>query len=81
MSTHTLEPGKPGLHGTYCRELAPVLTIASGDRIRFRTLSAGWVDAAERRFAPRDPVRDRGHALCGPVAISGARPGDIRTSP
>jgi acetamidase/formamidase len=77
MAIHTVELTRETLHGSFSREYEPVLTIESGDTVRFRTLNAGWiVDIAEnRRFEPRVKGRDDGHALCGPVAIRGAQPG------
>jgi acetamidase/formamidase len=48
----------------------------------FRTLDAGWGEfdqedpyAPPRMFQPRRPSLDAGHAISGPVAIRGARPG------
>ena len=32
-------------------------------------------DAVSVRVEPRDPAKDSGHALCGPIAIEGAEPG------
>lgn len=82
MRVHAIEPQKETLHGHFSRELPPVLTIAPGDRVRFSTLDAGWglldnPNPFERgpRFVGRDAQRDPGHALCGPVAIDGARAG------
>src|SRR4051794_41848075 len=82
MSTYTLEPERHTLHGSFSCDLPPVLTIAPGDRVVYRTLDAGWGlepphlhGTPRRRFAPRDPERDAGHALCGPLAIQGAQPG------
>jgi acetamidase/formamidase len=81
---HTIEPVRETLHGHFSRDLMPVLTIDPGETVRFRTLPGGWnlePRRSERRdeppptFAPRDPVLDDGHALCGPVAIRGAMPG------
>lgn len=84
MTTYQIEPERQTLHGTFSRDLPPVLSIASGDTIVYRTLDAGWglepptTTAADRRqFSPRDPERDAGHALCGPVAIQGAAPGMV----
>ena len=82
MTLHALEPTLATLHGHFSRELPPVLTIASGDRVRFRTLDVRWgrfehdqpFEAAEA-FPGRDLERDPGHALCGPVWIEGARAG------
>lgn len=82
MRTHTLEPSLATLHGHFSRELAPVLRIAPGDRVRFRTLDVLWGEfeqpdpfAPPRPFPGRDHERDPGHALCGPVWIEGARKG------
>lgn len=82
MSTHHLAPDRRTLHGHFSRDLAPVLTIDPGDRVRVGTLDAGWGLAEQPdpfspalKFEPRDPELDVGHALCGPIAIRGARPG------
>ncbi len=84
MAYHVIEPERATLHGRFSRDLSPVLTIDPGDTVRFRTLDAGWnleprrsarPEDRPRKFAPRDPERDKGHALCGPVAIRGAEPG------
>jgi acetamidase/formamidase len=83
MAIYTIEPSYETLHGTFSREYPSVLTIESGDTVQFRTLDAGWNLAltddgqSAQQFEPRDEVRDRGHALCGPVAIRGARPGMV----
>lgn len=80
---HRLEPGPGTLHGCFSRELAPALEIDSGDTVRLRTLDCDWgleprtgVDTPRRRFEPRLP-RDTGHALIGPIAVRGARPGGV----
>lgn len=82
MALHHIEPERRALHGTFSREHPPALEIASGDTVRFRTLDAAWGigppgdDPVRRpRFPGRDPRRDSGHALCGPVAVRGAKPG------
>ena len=82
MALHTIEPNRETLHGHFSNELPPVLTVDSGDTVRYRTLDAAWglepptaVGAAREKFAPRDAERDAGHALCGPVAVRGAQPG------
>ncbi len=86
MAVHIVEPERATLHGYFSRELPPALTVESGDTVRFRTLNAGWCleprhgatpYECARRFEPRDPERDAGHALCGPVAIRGAMPGMV----
>ena len=84
MVTHQLIPSRATLHGTFNPDWAPVLTIDSGDTVIFQTLDARWSiepppdkSRAGARFAPRDDLRDNGHALCGPVAINGAMPGMV----
>lgn len=82
MATHHIEPTRKTLHGHFSRELPPVLTIDPGDTVRFQTLDARWGlgppnedGTFTNQFGPRDPELDKGHALCGPVAIRGAEPG------
>ncbi len=84
MATYSIEPERRTLHGHFSRDLPPVLTIEPGDTVHFRTIDAGWGlepvtahDAPRKQFEPRHPDLDRGHALCGPVAISGAQPGMV----
>ncbi len=78
---HALAATPGNLHGHFSRALPPVLSIVSGDRVTLQTLDAGWgvfdnpdPFARPARF-PRDPARDPGHALTGPIAITGAAPG------
>jgi acetamidase/formamidase len=75
VTTHVLPLERRTLHGYFSRALAPVLTIDSGDTVQFTTLDAGWHVAPGKKYEPRDAELDRGHALCGPVAIRGAEPG------
>ena len=82
MATYTIESERAMLHGKFSREFPPVLTIDSGDSVRFRTLESGWSlepprgpGQPGRKFEPRSAEHDAGHALCGPVAIRGAQPG------
>ncbi|MGH7614971.1 MAG: acetamidase/formamidase family protein [Gemmatimonadales bacterium] len=82
MTLHVIEPERRTLHGHFSRDLAPVLSIGSGDTVRFRTLDAGWgleppstAFATRRQFRPRDPTLDAGHALLGPIELQGAKPG------
>lgn len=96
MATYHIEPERRTLHGHFSRDLPPVLTIESGDTVVFKTLEAGWrlqpptgPGVAAPMFEPRDPALDKGHALCGPIAIRGAQPGmtlqveirDVRPGP
>ena len=79
MATYTVEPTRETLHGNFSRDWPPILTIDHGDVVVFRTLDAGWglegPEVPRRHFEPRIPERGDGHALCGPIAIRGARPG------
>lgn len=82
MTLHHIEPERRTLHGHFSKDLVPVLSLESGDTVRYRTLDAGWglepfqAGATTRRvFTPRQPGLDDGHALCGPVEVRGAEPG------
>ena len=68
-----LDPGV--LHGSFSRELEPVLEIDPGDSVRFSTPNNAWRTTPGERIEPRNPELDFGHALAGPIAIRGARAG------
>jgi acetamidase/formamidase len=78
---HQLSATRATLHGHWSRELPPALAIDAGDTVRFSCLDAMWCDGRPdrpwpwRRFEPRNPDLDQGHALTGPVFVRGARPG------
>lgn len=78
---HLLSPSRPALHGHWSRDLPPALTISPGDTVRLSTLDAAWCDGRPtgpwpwKRLEPRDPVKDAGHSLIGPIHIRSARPG------
>jgi acetamidase/formamidase len=83
MATYQLEPTRANLCGSISREHTPILTITSGDTVRYRTLDAGWgveghtsPTQPRRKFEPRGE-HDGGHALIGPIAIEGAKPGSV----
>ncbi len=79
MTIHYIEPQVGTLHGPFSKDRTPILSIRSGDTIRYKTLDAGWglepfsERRVRRRFEPNEP----GHALCGPIAIQGAEPGMV----
>jgi acetamidase/formamidase len=84
VALYTIEPNQRTIHGAFSRDIAPILTIAAGDTVRFRTLDADWnlaprqstrYDERPAQFTPRPPGQEDGHPLCGPVAIDGALPG------
>src|ERR1044072_6071875 len=77
VATHTLEPEPELVHFDFSRERQPVLWIESGDTVVVRTLDAasflGPVGGLER--TPRMNPDANGHALCGPIGLRDARPG------
>lgn len=75
MALHEIPLERRTLHGHFSRDLAPILTAASGDTIAFSCLDAGWHVSPGTRFEPRDEELDGGHALIGPVEVRGARAG------
>lgn len=82
MATFEIQPERAKIHGHYSRELAPVLTIDSGDTVVYVIPDARWqlpVDNGKGmeliQVAERVSPEDDGHCLLGPVAIRGAEPG------
>ena len=82
MVMHSIELGPETLRGYFSREVAPTVTIDSGDSVSCQTLDAGWGALRQAdpfvppvAFEPRDTARDYAHALTGPIAVRGARPG------
>jgi acetamidase/formamidase len=75
---HEIPLERGTLHGHFSRELAPILTVERGDTIAFACLDAGWHTRPDQpKFEPRDPQRDAGHALIGPIEVRGARKGQV----
>lgn len=79
---HIIEPVAGNLLGKFSRDFPPILTIDPGETVRYRTLDARWFLGKPPsptewgpRFEPREPGRDDGHCLSGPVAVRGAEPG------
>ena len=77
MATHALtaEP----THSRWNADLPPRLTIASGDTVQSESHAASGAQVRPGMTAAEFECIDRGkiHALTGPVAIEGARPGDV----
>jgi acetamidase/formamidase len=78
MTEHTLKAER--LHFAWDNSLEPVLCVAPGDSVTFETWDASiheiqrtWTSGDAARRKPKPP--GVGHALTGPVAIDGARPG------
>ncbi|MGO4612488.1 acetamidase/formamidase family protein [Nocardia sp. 2YAB30] len=83
VNSFSLKPDDQTLHGFFSCELPPVLTVEPGDSVRLQTLDAWWSSGPYVNGAvserPRVPqYRDGyGHALIGPIAVRGARPGMV----
>ena len=75
MTVHRIPLERRTLHGHFSRDLAPIVTIESGDTVAFSCLDAGWHLEPGRPFEPRDAELDAGHPLVGPIEIGGARAG------
>jgi acetamidase/formamidase len=86
VSLHVLPATPATVHwGYFDPSLAPALTVQSGDLVQIETLTHQAGDAPDLlmddgiELVFRD-VQDRGpgpHLLTGPVAVAGARPGDV----
>jgi len=81
---HDIPLERPTVHGHFSPDLPPILTVDSGDSVRFATLDAGWgrdppaPEAGERwTLGPKDPEVDLGHPLVGPIAVRQAGRGDV----
>lgn len=83
---HVLPATPSTVHwGYFDPRLTPVLTVESGDLVRIEALTHHAGDAPDLLMdagieAVFDEVQDRGpgpHLLTGPIAIAGARPGDV----
>ncbi|MEF3310107.1 acetamidase/formamidase family protein [Paenibacillus sp. GYB004] len=80
MTIHVVKPNRLSIRGSFSREYSPIMTIQSGDTVRFSTLDSGWgigpyTSFWEREKFPRRQEGDGGHALCGPIALHGAKAG------
>ena len=78
MAVHSIRPERRTLHGHFSRDLAPVLSIDSGDTVVLSTLDSAWrsVKDGQYKFWRRSRRgKNEGHALCGPIEIRGAQPG------
>ena len=76
MATFHLKADR--LHDVWDNALAPVLTVDSGDTVVFECVAANEAitpDTPDGTEWPRSTKK--GHPLTGPVAIRGAKPGDI----
>ncbi|OAB37848.1 acetamidase [Paenibacillus macquariensis subsp. defensor] len=79
MTIHQIKLSQENLIGSFSTEVEPILTIDSGDTIRFQTLDAAWAmghtnNTRIKPFSRRKDL-DSGHALIGPIMIQNAKRG------
>lgn len=87
MSHHLIEAGLSTCHwGYFEAALKPVLTIESGDSVTIRTLTGGPDQQPKSGFHVLPEIHEihdkaermvPGHILTGPVAVRGAKPGQV----
>jgi len=75
LTTHEIPLAEETVHGYFSNALPPVLTVDPGDSVRFQALNAGWRWEAGTELFERDEELHAGHALTGPIEVSGARAG------
>ncbi len=75
--THSLSAAPT--HSRWNAALAPRLTVASGDTVHFECQDSSGAQVHPGMTVDEFQHIDRGliHALTGPVAVSGAQPGDV----
>ena len=81
-ASHSLAPAEGTVTDVFSRDIAPVLTVSPGD-----TVTVGSLDASGSLSRPRYPgdqpakliSEARGHCLTGPIAVTGATPGQVLT--
>jgi acetamidase/formamidase len=80
VTRHSLAATRDTAHDVYSRDHAPVLTVDPGDEVVVGSLDAsGHLErqTVPGELRPRLFEPARGHALTGPVAVRGARPGQM----
>lgn len=80
MKRHQLDPSPATTAEVFSRDLPAALTVDPGDTVLLRSLDASG--HLERQRTPGEDVpmmfsQRRGHCLTGPIAVRGARPGDV----
>lgn len=80
MTSHRIATTPDTAVDVLTAERSPVLTVASGDTVTVTTLNAaGYIERPSAPGAEAPTLIDprRGHCLLGPIAVSGARPGQV----
>jgi acetamidase/formamidase len=79
---HKIDLKSENLHGSFCNEYQPILTINSGDSVRMQTPDIEWGYSAskgiEREFY-KSAVNEETplHPMVGPIEVKGAKPGMV----
>jgi acetamidase/formamidase len=80
MTTHRLDPAPQTTVDVFSRDHSPVTSIDPGDTVVVRSLDANGYLARQNSPGEAQPELipgARGHCLTGPIAVRGARPGDM----
>ena len=80
MPSHQIVASSETAVDVLTAERDPVLRVDDGDTVTVRTLSAaGWTERPASPGADAPTLLDgrRGHCLVGPIAVTGARPGQV----
>ncbi|MBF4582848.1 acetamidase/formamidase family protein [Curtobacterium sp. VKM Ac-2865] len=80
MTHHRLESSPATAVDVFTAERSPVLTASPGDTVTVHTLSAAGYTERQREPGVDVPTLidpRRGHCLVGPIALEGARPGQV----
>ena len=80
MATTRLDPTPATTAHVFSRDHTPVLTVEPGDSVIVRSLDAsGYLARQEEpgQQQPRLHPEGLGHCLTGPIAVTGARPGQL----
>lgn len=75
MAIHELPREPWALHGHFSRDLAPVLTVEPGDTVLISVPNHAWQVERDEEIVAPNPELDTGHALAGPIEVSGAKAG------
>jgi acetamidase/formamidase len=79
-TTHKLDPTPETTIDVFTAERPPVLTVDPGDTLIVHSLDASGYLSPQTTPGEQQPrmfAEARGHCLTGPIAISGAEPGDV----
>jgi hypothetical protein len=76
----TLAPTPGTVTDMFCRDTPPALTVAPGDTVLVDSLDAAGYLSRKAHPGDQPPTmfsERRGHCLTGPIAVTGAEPGQV----